>query len=75
VRLDLLDSRASVWVALWWRAVQVFVATLLVDLAAGKFVMPLRNVEFWQDCVAAGASALVSGLLALAAHAGRQHVP
>jgi hypothetical protein len=75
VRLDLLDARGNVWAALWWRAVQVFVATLLVDLAAGTFVMPLRNVELWQDCVAAGASAIVSGVLAVAAHAGRQHVP
>lgn len=66
-----LDAQArgrwSLLVDLAWRAVQVFAAAMLTELAAADFLPSIRTVQFWQDCVGAAITAAISLILGLAA--------
>jgi hypothetical protein len=67
MRLDSLDAGRGVWLDLLWRAVQVFVANMLVALSAADLWNALRRVEFWQECAASAIAAVIAQVLALAA--------
>jgi uncharacterized membrane protein len=66
-RLDSLDPGRGIWLDLAWRAVQVFVANMLVALAAADLWAALQRVQFWQDCAASAIAAVIAQVLALAA--------
>ena len=55
------------------RAVQVFVASLLVELSAGNLLPALHRIEFWQDVAGAAVIAAVSQLFGLLAIGAAQH--
>lgn len=65
-RLDQLDPGRGIWVDLGWRAIQVFVATMLVSVSGTDFVGAAKNIKFWEDAVSAAIVAALTGLLALA---------
>ena len=65
-RLDQLDPGRGIWVDLGWRAVQVFIATMLVSVSGTDFVGAAKNIKFWEDAVSAAIVAALTGLLALA---------
>lgn len=65
-RLDQLDAGRGVWVDLAWRAVQVFIASMLVEVSGTDFVGAAKNIKFWEDAVSAGIVAVLTGVLALA---------
>lgn len=54
------------WGDLGWRAVQVFVATMLVEVSGTDFIGAAKNVKFWEDALGAAIVALLTQLLALA---------
>lgn len=62
--MDLRARRRLLW-DLAQRAVQVFVAALLVELAEGNLVPSLHRIEFWQDVAGAAVIAALSQLFAL----------
>jgi hypothetical protein len=66
-RLDSLDAGRGLWLDLLWRAVQVFVANMLVALSAADLWAALKRVEFWQECAASAIAAVIAQVLALAA--------
>ena len=65
-RLDSLDPGRGLWVDLGWRAVQVFIATMLVEVSGTDFIGAAKNVKFWEDALGAAIVALLTQLLALA---------
>lgn len=65
-RLDSLDPGRGLWYDLGWRAVQVFVATMLVEVSGTDFIGAAKNVKFWEDAVGAAIVAVMTQLLALA---------
>lgn len=70
------SSRAERRRLLWelaQRAVQVFVASLLVELAEGNLVPSLHRIEFWQDVAGAAIVAALSQLFSLLAIQAAHH--
>jgi hypothetical protein len=65
-RLDSLDPGRGLWVDLGWRAVQVFVASMLVEVSGTDFIGSAKNVKFWEDALGAAIVAILTQLLALA---------
>ena len=65
-RLDSLDPGRGLWADLGWRAVQVFVASMLVEVSGTDFIGAAKNVKFWEDALGAAIVALLTQLLALA---------
>jgi hypothetical protein len=64
--LDSLDPGRGLWIDLGWRAVQVFIATLLIDVSGTDFVAAAKDVKFWEDAVGAVIVAVLTQVLALA---------
>jgi hypothetical protein len=67
-RLDSLDAGLGLWLDVSVRALQVFVAAMIVELAAGDFLPSARRIEFWQDLAGAAIIAGISQALALAGY-------
>jgi hypothetical protein len=65
-RMDQLDPGRGVWIDMGWRAVQVFIAGMLVDVSTTDFVSAAKNIKFWEDVVSAAVVAGLTTLLALA---------
>jgi hypothetical protein len=65
-RLDSLDPGRGIWSDLGWRAVQVFIASMLVEVSGTDFVGAAKNVKFWEDAVGAAIVAVLTQVLALA---------
>lgn len=65
-RLDSLDPGRGLWIDMGWRAIQVFVATMLVNVSGTDFVSAAHNLKFWQDALGAAIVAVLTQLLALA---------
>jgi hypothetical protein len=69
-RLDSLDAGLGLWLDVSVRALQVFVAAMIVELAAGDFIPSARTIAFWQDVAGAAIIAGISQALALAGYRG-----
>jgi hypothetical protein len=65
-RLDQLDPGRGVWIDLGWRAIQVFIASMLVEVSGTDFVGAAKNIKFWEDALSAAIVAILTGVLALA---------
>lgn len=65
-RLDSLDPGRGLWIDLAWRAVQVFIASMLVEVSGTDFIGAAKSLKFWQDAVGAAIVAILTQLLALA---------
>ena len=66
-RLDSLDPGRGLWIDLGWRALQVFIASMLVEVSGTDFIGAAKNIKFWEDALGAAIVALLTQLLALAA--------
>lgn len=65
MRLDRLDTGRGLWLDVSARALQVFIASLLVELAVPDFLA--FRVGFWQDVAIAAITSAIAQGLALAA--------
>lgn len=65
MRLDRLDAGRGLWLDVSARALQVFIASLLVELAVPDFLR--FRVGFWQDVAAAAITSAIAQALALVA--------
>ena len=65
-RMDRLDAGRGMWIDVGWRAVQVFIAGLLVDVSATDFLAAAHSIKFWEDALGAAIVAVLTQILALA---------
>ena len=65
-QLDQIDEGRSLWADIGWRALQVFIATMLVEVSATDILAAARSIKFWEDVIGATLVAVLSQVLALA---------